>query len=327
MEIIDPENQNQIYETPIDFYGDGKELFGIMLVNYILTIVTLGLYYPWARAAYFKYIYSKVEFYNSPLTFHGTGKEMFKGFIKAFLLLAALLGLYLYGFDALKKHEATALPYMFGAYVGFFLLIPLMVHGGLRYRMSRTSWRGIHFGYRGDLGELYKIWIVGGLLTLVTIGIYSSWMMTNFRKYIFNHLRLGSAEIKWEGTGSRFWWLNYRGIVLTMATLGIYLFGWILDIFRFYYNGISIKQGDKEFQLRIGLSSFDVFKLVAGNFLITLFTLGLGAPWVITRQFTCIINSLELENGFNPDIVAQTEDDFGDATGDDFTDMMDMGIV
>ncbi len=65
------------------FFGKGSEFFKIQIVNAILTILTLGLYYPWAKEKTLKYLYSKNTFEATPFVFSGTGKEMFRGFIKA----------------------------------------------------------------------------------------------------------------------------------------------------------------------------------------------------------------------------------------------------
>ncbi len=40
------------------FNATGGELFILMLKNGILTILTLGLYYPWAKADFMRFFYS-----------------------------------------------------------------------------------------------------------------------------------------------------------------------------------------------------------------------------------------------------------------------------
>ncbi|MFT6387486.1 MAG: hypothetical protein ACJAUP_000857 [Cellvibrionaceae bacterium] len=39
------------------FEGKGFEYFKIWMVNILLTIVTLGLYYPWAKVRHLRYFY------------------------------------------------------------------------------------------------------------------------------------------------------------------------------------------------------------------------------------------------------------------------------
>src|SRR5688572_32680873 len=74
------------------FKGKGSELFGIQLPNWVLTVITFGIYYPWAKAEKLKYLYQKTELAGSRFKFHGTGKEMFKGFLKAFAVMAVIYG-------------------------------------------------------------------------------------------------------------------------------------------------------------------------------------------------------------------------------------------
>lgn len=72
METNDLQAQtNESYQ--LEFKGDGKEFFGILLVNWILTILTLGFYYPWARAKQLQYIYSHTTLNNESFSFLGTG--------------------------------------------------------------------------------------------------------------------------------------------------------------------------------------------------------------------------------------------------------------
>ena len=93
---VDPVTSSEEYE--ISFKGNGGEYFTIVIVNWLLTVITLGLYYPWAKARKLQYLYSATEFNKIPFAFHGTGREMFKGFIKAVLILTIVYGIYIFVF-------------------------------------------------------------------------------------------------------------------------------------------------------------------------------------------------------------------------------------
>ena len=82
MEIITSEKK----KYNLQFNGKGSDFFGVVIVNWLLTIVTLGFYYPWAKANNLKYLYGETSLNNDPFAFHGTVKEMFKGFIKVTLM-------------------------------------------------------------------------------------------------------------------------------------------------------------------------------------------------------------------------------------------------
>ncbi len=74
------------------FTGNGVDLFKIYIVNWLLTIITLGMYYPWAKATLLRYNYQHTFFEKTSFVFHGTGAEIFKGFIKVVLYLIIVYG-------------------------------------------------------------------------------------------------------------------------------------------------------------------------------------------------------------------------------------------
>src|SRR5829696_4697213 len=133
---------------PMAFHGKGSEYFKIQIVNAILNILTLGLYYPWAKERNLKYLYSKNTFEETPFVFSGTGKEMFKGYIKALAIIVLLYGLFFY--LMMNEHPGLAFLVMYG---GLLALLPFAIHGSYRYRMAKTSWKGIRFGYTGERGQ------------------------------------------------------------------------------------------------------------------------------------------------------------------------------
>ncbi|HPH20345.1 MAG TPA: DUF898 family protein [Haliscomenobacter sp.] len=319
MEILDDQNRQ------LSFWGEGSKLFGIFIVNMLLTLLTLGLYYPWARAATLKYLYQETEFEGSRFTFHGTGKEMFIGFIRA---VGIILALYLVLFIFIWLDNS------FFAFIGFLiffagtaLLTPIAIHGAMRYRMSRTSWRGIHFGYRGQLSELIRICIQGFLLTLVTFGIYSFWFEIKLRRYVIDHIRFGNAEFSFKANGTDWFALNLAGYFITLITLGIYGFWWMKDRLKFLFSHVRIQQDEETIKVRTHFTAGNFFELTIINGLLMVFTLGLATPWVMIRNIKYIFDNLTLEGAFDADALEQTEDDYRDATGDDLMDALDMGLM
>lgn len=317
--------QNYNERRQVTFHGEGAKLFGIYIVNILLTFFTLGLYYPWAKAAMLKYLYEETEFEKSRFTFHGTGKEMFIGFIKA---IGIILAIYCVLFLALLSKEPLVMLFgMLVFYAALVLLIPVAIHGSLRYRMSRSSWRGIHFGYRGDLKEFVRIFVIGSLLTLFTFGIYSFWLIIEIRKYIFKHLRFGNLTFSYEGDGGAFFVLNLKGYFLSVITLGIYSFWYVKDLFNYYIDNIRMYQDDKKLTFRSNATPGGYFRLIAGNILIILFTLGLGTPWAIVRTLHFVFNNIVIEGALDVNAIRQTEENYQDATGEDLADMIDIGLV
>lgn len=302
--------------------GSGSSYFGIVIVNMLLSIVTLGLYYPWAKARKLQYLYGATEFNDSRFEFHGTGAEMFKGFIKAILLIAVL---YAMVFTIVLMRLSPLL--LIIPVLGFMAIIPLAIHGSYKYRMSRTSWRGIRFGYRGNRGELFGLSIKGLLLTIVTLGIYGSWFTMSLRNYVLGNIRFGNAEFKYKGNGGEFFVLNLKGYLLTLFTLGIYMFWWQKDLFAYYVNNLSLQRGNENIKLKCTATGGDFFAFTIVNLLLVIFTLGIALPWVMIRTLKFICSKIEVTGNVNFEALTQTEAAYTDATGEDVSDMLDLGFV
>tara|TARA_R110002049_G_scaffold265234_1_gene441340 strand:- start:969 stop:1919 length:951 start_codon:yes stop_codon:yes gene_type:complete len=308
---------------PLKYNGKGSEYFGIIIINWLLTIVTLGIYYPWAKAKQLKYLYSSTNFNDDAFTFHGTGNEMFKGFIKALLIFAVIYGVFF--FLTINEYPVAGILFLYAAIIA---LLPIAIHGSYRYRMSRTTWRGVRFGYRGDrkefIGNFFK-WV---FFTIITFGFYGAWLTINLRKYVIEHIRMGNLKFRYIGNGTDFFILNLIGYLLTILTLGIYSFWWQRDLFAYFVDNIRI-DGEEHVgaTLKSNATAGDFFNLLVGNILILIFTLGIGYAWVVNRNMVFGAKHIIIEGNINFDRVQQTEDDYRDATGEDVGDILDIDLI
>lgn len=313
------------YIKKLSFKGNGKDLFAIYILNMLLSIITLSLYYPWAKVAILKYLWSNSELEESNFEFHGTGKEMFIGYIKAILFFALPYGIFYAG--ALSGNPVFFFLGFFVFFLAMMILVPIAIHGTLRYRSSRSSWRGIHFGYRGDRKVLLKKYIPGLILTAITFGLYYSWLYADIRKYITSNLRFGSLEAEYHGKGSDLFVIHLKGIILSYITLGIYYFWYRKELAEFHAKNTSIIQDETEYKLSSSFTGGDFFGLLLGNFFIILFTLGFGTPWAIVRIMKFNFENLLFNEEIDFNKIQQTEEDYRDATGDDMLDMLDIDFA
>ncbi|MBK0404622.1 DUF898 domain-containing protein [Adhaeribacter sp. BT258] len=307
------------------FKGKGSELFGIQLPNWVLTVVTLGIYYPWAKAEKLKYLYQKTEFAGSRFKFHGTGKEMFRGFIKAVFLIGLIIGVTIALFVKLPE-ESKFMGTLF-LYLSIGLVIPMAIFGQMRYRTSRSSWRGIHFKYTGDLKTMYTIFLKGILLTLVTLGLYLPWFMVDIRKEIMGNIRFGNIRFSFDGEGGELFGIHFKGRMLTMLTLGIYFFWYQSELHQFYVNNILLEQDGKYSRLEANVTGKGYLKLLVGNVLIIVFTLGLGTPLATIRSMKYVINNSELFCNLDLENLEQAEPDTIGAAMEDVSDILNLDLV
>jgi uncharacterized membrane protein YjgN (DUF898 family) len=317
--------ENEQFKKLLKFNGDHGTLVGLRILNNLLKVVTLGIYYPWARASMLKYMYAESEYMGSPFTFHGTGKEMFIGFLKA---VAAILIIYVCFFICIILQNPVLFVIGFIIlYGGILVLIPIAIHGSYRYRLSRSSWRGIHFGYRGILKEFMKLYLLEGFLTIITLGIYGSWFYVNVRKYTYGHARFGNIEFKFTGNGGDLFLIRLKGVLLSIVTLGIYSFWYMKDVIAFEFKNLKINQNGKEINLRSTLTAADVFEMLVVNYLIIVFTLGIGTGIAINRVMRKSFDNIEFDSEIDVDNLVQTEEEYKDAAGDDLAGMLDISLV
>ena len=318
MEIQASEKKNY----PLSFNGKGSTYFGIVIVNWLLTVITLGIYYPWAKAKQLKYMYGSTVFDNDQFMFQGTGKEMFIGMLKTLLITLIFMAVYL---TCILNDEIVL--GLILLYLMLFAFLPLAIHGSYRYRMSRTSWRGIRFGYRGNKMELFWNFLKWIFLTIFTLGIYSAWMDVNLRSYVYGNIKAGDTEFKYEASGLELFIIILKGYFLTLLTLGIYSFWWQKELFEFQINNMSLHQGEKQISFKSLATGGGFFKLIMGNVLILIFTLGLGFAWAEVRNMNFICSMIQIEGDINLDKISQTEENYTNATGEEMADFFDIDFV
>jgi len=148
-------------ELPLAFTASGSEYFRIWIVNLLLTVVTLGLYLPFAKARRLRYFYANTLVDDQPLAFHGDPWTMFRGH------------LVVVGFGAAYFLSGKFVPELaFALVLAFMLLWPALWRSSLVFRLRNTSWRGIRFGFTGSLGGAYKCFLpwLGLVLAIALFG-------------------------------------------------------------------------------------------------------------------------------------------------------------
>ncbi|MGH7433407.1 MAG: YjgN family protein [Candidatus Methylomirabilales bacterium] len=301
------------------FYGKGGSLFGIYIVNMILTILTLGIYYFWGRVKVRNYLLSQTEFAGDRFAYHGTGKEMLMGFLKVLLLfwlpiLSLFYGPELFGADAMMQFAAKGLGI---AIILFF--IPVATVGVLRYRMSRTSWRGIRFSFRGRVWDFMKIFLGGWFLTVITLGLYYPFFITRQYAFTASHSYFGNRKFDFDGQGRGLFKSFLLALLLHIPTLGLYWFWFQAKTLRYLSEHTSFGQA----RLNLTVTGGRLLMLMLGNMLLLVLTLGLGRPWVLVRnaRFTCRYLTLE---GPLPLAEITQEAQLASATGEGLASFLDL---
>lgn len=223
---------------PLEFSGTGGEFFRVWIVNVLLSIVTFGLYTPFARRRTAQYFYSHTLVAESPLEFTAQQRKMVFGF---------LLLLVLYGAFQLASETGQDLAVSVFLFAGA-ALAPWLWGSAMRFRLGSTRWRGVRLQFRAGWGEVYRaswpvfaIALAWGIVAGV-IGAVSgddvrkvpawAWLLPvaalvgtflciirlefNYKSLLVSRAYIGSHPGRWKPV--------YRDFVrIWMATLGVFL--------------------------------------------------------------------------------------------------------
>lgn len=298
------------------FHGDGGTLWGISVVTLLLSICTLGIYYPWGKVKARKYLYGQTEFEGDRFAFHGTGKELLVGWIKVAVVLGALFGLNVAAEIYLESVAATVGANLLFAAVSFSL-VPLAIVGSHRYRLARTSWRGIRFSFRGKLGPFVRKFAGGSLFTALTFGIYAPWFQNDMRKALMSESWFGNTPFEYDGDGralfGRFKWL----LVLFIPTLGLYSFWYRAFRERYFWEHTSVAGA----RFNSGMTGGGLLVLDLTNLLLLACTLGIALPWVRVRTIRYKLGHLTLIGSADFGTILQEATEAG-AAGEELSDFV-----
>lgn len=143
---------------PVRFVGSGSEYFRIWVVNLLLTLVTVGIYYPYAKVRRLKYFHGATEVAGNPLSFHANPHAMLRGY----LLVALMLGAYTL---AGRFSPAAGLV----AFVILAALWPALWHSSLRFRLANTGWHGLRLRFTGERRGAYAALAPGFALAFLLL--------------------------------------------------------------------------------------------------------------------------------------------------------------
>jgi uncharacterized membrane protein YjgN (DUF898 family) len=264
------------------YHGTGGSLFGLAIQNGLLTIITLGIYSFWAKNKVREFHYSHTEIDGDRFAYHGTGGELFSGAMKAsgvmiILSLAAGAATAMAGGDAAPPGVQAAI--IAGFYLVLFPLVVVAINGARRYRLTRSSWRGIRFSFHGRWQEYLGLILRGTLFSILTLGVYRPTFQNQRRAFFVTNARFGSEPFMYDGSGRELLGQYVKAVLLTVPTLGLCWIWYAAFKHRHFWNHTAMRGA----RFRSAVGGGDLFKLHFTNLLLVVFTLGIAMPWAITR--------------------------------------------
>jgi len=206
-------------------------MLGLSVVNFVLRIVTLGIYNFWGKTEVRRRIWSGVRIEGEPLQYTGTGKELFLGFLIIFgAVIIPIMVLSVGAALALGPESDAFDMFQFALYGAIFFLTGIAIYRAQRYRLSRTFWRGIRGGLAGRSRDYAWTHFWTGLLIPLTVGWIVPWRSTRLQGIITRDMRFGDRPFQFNAPSGPLYgrfavlWVAATAIVLAAVVAAYGLF-------------------------------------------------------------------------------------------------------
>ncbi|MDB5102097.1 MAG: conserved rane protein of unknown function [Cyanobacteria bacterium RYN_339] len=304
----------------IEFLGDGATLFGMHLLYLAMTAVTVGIYHFWAKVKVRQYVYSMTRFEGDRFAYHGQGQELLIGWLKVAGIFGITLGLGLFLQFGLKISEGELIGKLVAGVVAFVLL-PVALAGAQRYRLSRTSWRGVRFSFRGATREFWGRWVGWSLLTTVTAGLAYPFFMNEVRRFMVDNSWFGNRKFSYTGDGKDLFGPFILMAVLFVPTFGLAWFGYKARRERYYWEHTHFEEAT----FACTVTGSGLFSLWITNMVLLSVTLWFARPWAQVRSMHYLTSNLQLVGPLDVDRVEQEIQQAG-AAGEGLTEFVETGF-
>ena len=199
-------------------------LLGLSTTNYVLRIITLGVYNFWGKTEVRKRIWSSIRIEGEPLQYTGTGRELFLGFLVVFgAVVIPVMIVSVVAALVLDPESAAFDAFQLVLYAAFFFLTGIAIYRAQRYRLSRTRWRGIRGSLIGS-GHTYAwTYFWTGLLIPLTAGWIVPWRSAKLQGLMTRDMRFGDRPLQFTASSGPLYgrfailWVGAVAIVLLVA--------------------------------------------------------------------------------------------------------------
>lgn len=297
---------------PLDirFTGSGSEYFRIWIVNLLLTVVTLSLYLPFAKARRLAYFQGNTVVGGHALGFHGDPWKMFRGY-----LLVLALGI---TYSVASRLSPTAALVAVSAMAAVW---PALWRASLQFRTANTSWRGLRFRFTGSLNGAYNAMLpvflpavlfmvfalngehtnelddpemasataqrMGLLMVAIMLATVAAlpWLFARIKRYQHGHYAYASEQTRLTAGASPFYGLWFKSMGVSILTmLGAFVAAVALAI---AVGGFALVQsllsGGRGAGMGPGMGAAVAVVLVVGLGLIYLSMFAIPGPYAQSR--------------------------------------------
>jgi uncharacterized membrane protein YjgN (DUF898 family) len=304
------------------FHGSGREYFPIWIVNLLLTIVTLGIYSPWAKVRSQRYFHEATELAGARFGYHARPLSILIGRI---IVLAVFLP-----YAVLIKLQS---PYALVCLAILALAGPWIVVKALRFRLRVTSYRGVRFSFSHEPGVMKGAYInFLGLpfLAGLSLGLLYPYALHQQYRWIADNSRYGATPMGMRPAVGRFYALC-GVLAVTFIAFGacvvaimrpLFALLVVLSLVKTVVQRLSLAEVTLSAGWRLG----PVLWLYVSNALLLLVTLGFAYPWIRCRAARYMLENLTVRAPMGLDHFVAGAQSEASAFGDQAATFFDIDV-
>jgi uncharacterized membrane protein YjgN (DUF898 family) len=196
--------------VPVAFTGQAGEYFKIWLPNLLLTIVTLGIYSPWAKVRNTQYLYGHVSIDGASFAYTAKPIDILKGRLLALLLFLIYIA------------AATAVPLLEPVLiVVLFLSFPWLVVLALRFRYRNTMYRNLRFDFTGGYARAFLEYAVMWFALVPTFGFAYPYIRWRQSRYVIDNTRFGTTPFRFAAPAGGYYMIYLVPIAVVLVLMVI----------------------------------------------------------------------------------------------------------
>ena len=172
---------------PLKFSGNAREYFGIWIVNFLLSIVTFGVYSAWAKVRNRKYFLGNTTIDGRPFDYHARGVQILIG-------RAIVVG----GFVILWGSFLISPIVDFGVIVLYIAVLPWMINRAQRFNAAMTSWSNVRLRFEGNYWPAFRVFLLYPLLLIFSLFLTFPFLSRALARYRIGRHRLGEHRFAFD---------------------------------------------------------------------------------------------------------------------------------
>ena len=172
---------------PVRFSGNASEYFGIWIVNFLLSIVTLGVYSAWAKVRNKKYFLGNTTLDDRPFEYHARGVQILIG------RAIVVAGFVIYSVSSSISPIANG-----AVIVVLAAILPWLINRGLRFNAAMTSWSNVRFRFEGSYWRAFRVFMLYPILAFFTLYLALPFVTRAAARYRIGRHRLGEHRFAFD---------------------------------------------------------------------------------------------------------------------------------